>query len=188
MPIDAAHAKDRAAKLRKEINRHRYLYHVLNRQEISDAALDSLKYELTKIEAEFPALITKDSPTQRVAGKALPGFKKVRHTIPLLSLNDAFSESELVDWSERIGKRAIPGNHQKTLEYFAEIKVDGFAISLEYVDGILKTGSTRGDGKVGEDVTENLKTIDSIPLRLTTLHEFAHEREVQKILRAHPSV
>lgn len=188
MKTDSHAAKERAAKLRKEINHYRYLYHVLNRQEISDAALDSLKHELTKIEAAFPALITPDSPTQRVAGKALPGFKKVRHALPLLSLGDVFSKGELTDWSERIDKLAESGSAKKIIEYFAEIKVDGFAISLEYVDGVLKTGSTRGDGKIGEDVTENLKTINSIPLRLTAPHEFAKEREVQKILRAHPSI
>ena len=96
--------KDRVKKLRKEINRHRYLYHVLNRQEISDAALDSLKHELGALEQEYPELVTPDSPTQRVSGKALAGFKKVRHQTPMLSLNDAFSEQEMNEWEERIKK------------------------------------------------------------------------------------
>lgn len=178
-------ARQRIEKLRKEINRHRYLYHVLNRQEISDAALDSLKHELSRLEEQFPDLITADSPTQRVAGKALAGFKKVKHRSPMLSLNDAFSEDELKEWEKRIQK-LVPSSVK--LDYFAEIKVDGFAISLVYENGLLKTASTRGDGVTGEDVTENIKTIESLPLHLHNLEDIVQEREIKKVLRDFPLV
>jgi len=156
-------AKKRIEKLKKLISYHRYLYHVLNRQEISDAALDSLKHELYQLEQKFPEFITPDSPTQRVAGKPLEGFVKVRHEVPMLSIEDVFSEKELLDWEDYL-KRLQPSRHP--FEYFAELKIDGFAIALIYENSILKYGATRGDGKVGEDVTQNLKTIESIPLKL----------------------
>ena len=177
-------AKERVGKLRKEINRHRYLYHVLDRSEISDAALDSLKHELVRLEHEFPDLITPDSPTQRVGGKPLPGFKKVRHASPMLSLNDAFSAGELAEWETRIKKLAPGVRH----EYFVEIKVDGFAISLMYENGLLASASTRGDGVTGEDVTENIKTIESVPLRLYELADVVHEKEVRVIAKKFPGV
>ncbi|MBI3420805.1 MAG: NAD-dependent DNA ligase LigA [Candidatus Sungbacteria bacterium] len=161
--MNRAAAVLRIVKLKKEIDHHRYLYHVLDRQEISDAALDSLKQELSSLEESFPELITPDSPTQRVGGKPLSGFAKVRHDAPMLSLADAFSEKELAAWEERI-KKLLPEHAH--LDYFAELKVDGFAVSLVYENGVFTTGATRGDGRVGEDVTENLKTIESIPLRL----------------------
>ena len=154
--------KQRIEKLKKLINYHRYLYHVLDKQEISDAALDSLKHELYKLEQQFPEFITPDSPTQRVAGKPLAGFKKVEHRTPMLSIEDIFSEEELRDWENYL-KRLEPGI---PLEYFAELKIDGFGISLLYKNGIFHQGSTRGTGKIGEDVTQNLKTIESIPLKL----------------------
>lgn len=155
-------AKKRIEKLKKVINHHRYLYHVLNRQEISDVVLDSLKHELYKLEQNYPEFITPDSPTQRVAGKPLEDFEKVIHKIHMLSLEDVFSEDELRDWENYL-ERLVPN---KTFEYFCELKVDGFAISLIYKNGIFITGSTRGSGRVGEDITQNLKTIESIPLRL----------------------
>ncbi len=155
-------AKRRIEKLKKVINHHRYLYHVLNRQEISDAALDSLKHELYQLEQQFPEFITPDSPTQRVGGKPLEEFKKVEHKIPMLSIEDVFSEKELQDWEDYL-KRLEP---KVKFEYFAELKIDGFAIALIYKNGIFTIGATRGDGKTGEDVTQNLKTIESIPLRL----------------------
>jgi DNA ligase (NAD+) len=155
--------EQRIEKLKKVISHHRYLYHVLNRQEISDAALDSLKHELYQLEQKFPEFITPDSPTQRVAGKPLEGFVKVKHEVPMLSIEDVFSEKELLDWEDYL-KRLQPGHYP--FEYFAELKIDGFAIALIYEGGILVTGVTRGDGKVGEDVTQNLKTIESIPLKL----------------------
>ncbi|MEK7074272.1 MAG: NAD-dependent DNA ligase LigA, partial [Patescibacteria group bacterium] len=167
-----------------EINHHRYLYHVLNRQEISDAALDSLKHELSTIEKEHPELITPDSPTQRVAGRALAGFKKVRHKTPMLSLNDAFSEEEVGEWEERIKKLAPDAKP----DYFAELKIDGFAVSLTYTNGFFTKGSTRGDGNVGEDVTVNLKTIESIPLILQSAEDFGNFAEVRKIFHEFPRV
>ncbi len=160
--MDKKEAEKRIEKLKKVISHHRYLYHVLNRQEISDEALDSLKHELFKIEKEYPGLVTADSPTQRVAGKPLTGFKKVEHKTPMLSIEDIFSEKELQDWESYL-KRLAPS---KSLSYFCEPKIDGFAVTLIYRNGILETGATRGNGKVGEDVTQNLKTIESIPLKL----------------------
>ncbi len=162
--MNKTQAKKRIEKLKAVISYHRYLYHVLNKQEISDAALDSLKHELYKLEQQYPDLITPDSPTQRVAGKPLKEFKKVRHKTPMLSLEDIFSEQELKDW-EKYLKRLLPG---ATFDYFCEPKIDGFAVSLIYKNNILIQGSTRGDGKIGEDVTQNLKTIESIPLKLKT--------------------
>jgi DNA ligase (NAD+) len=155
-------AKKRIEKLKKVIQHHRYLYHVLDREEISQGALDSLKHELYKLEEQFPEFITPDSPTQRVAGKPLKGFKKVEHKLPMLSIEDIFSEKELQDWENYL-KRLAPGSK---LEYFCEPKVDGFGVSLIYKNGIFSLGSTRGSGLVGEDVTQNLKTLESIPLRL----------------------
>ncbi len=181
-------AKERSEKLRREIDRHRYLYHVLNRSEISEAALDSLKHELVKLESEFPDLVTRDSPTQRVAGQALPGFKKMPHRVPMLSLNDVFSEGELGEWEARV-KKLLPRSALRaphSVEYFAEIKVDGFAISLIYRGGILASASTRGNGIVGEDVTENVKTIESVPLRLHAFAEVAHEKEIRALAKKFP--
>lgn len=160
--MNKSEAKKRIEKLRKEIRRHRYLYHVLDKPEISDAALDSLKNELQELEDQHPEFITPDSPTQRVGGKPLDKFKKVKHTKPILSLRDAFSLDDLKDWEERNEK--IIGENK--FSYFVELKLDGLAIILRYKDGTLEKGITRGDGKVGEDVTHNLKTIESIPLRL----------------------
>jgi len=157
-----AESKKRIAKLRNVINRHSYSYHVLDKPEISDAAFDSLKHELYKLEQQYPDLITLDSPTQRVSGKALDKFVKVKHKKPMLSLEDVFYLEEFQAWQERIQK-LVP---RQKLDYFAELKIDGFAIALVYKNGIFVQGATRGDGKIGEDVSQNLKTITSIPLRL----------------------
>jgi DNA ligase (NAD+) len=165
--MDINEAKQRINSLKTEINHHRYLYHVKDVQEISDAALDSLKHELDKIEGEFPKLITSDSPTQRVSGKALPEFKKVEHESRMLSLNDAFSLEEIKEWIKRVERHL---HTDIKPEFFAEIKADGLAVSLIYEDGIFVRGATRGDGQIGEDVTENLKTINAIPLKLES-HE-----------------
>ncbi len=138
---------------------------MLDRQEISDAALDSLKHELKKLEDEFPDLITPDSPTQRVGGEPLDAFKKTHHDPPMLSLEDVFSEEEFSAWLERVQKYAghLPNARW---ELFGEAKFDGLAVSLVYQNGILVEGSTRGDGVTGENVTQNLRTIESIPLSL----------------------
>ncbi len=161
--MDKKTAKERVLKLRQEIDHHRYLYHVLDKQEISDAALDSLKNELAKLEEQYPDLITPDSPTQRVGGRPLPKFTKVQHQVFMPSLNDAFTEEETETWLARI-KKLLP--ESENLDFFAEIKMDGLAVSLIYQNGLLKRGATRGDGRVGEEVTQNLRTIESIPLRL----------------------
>lgn len=154
--------KERIQKLKELIEYHRYQYHVLDQQEISEAALDSLKHELAQLEQEYPQYVTADSPTQRVGGKPLPQFKKVTHSRAMLSLNDVFSQAELVDWEQRLQKLIT-----QPITYYAEIKMDGLAVNLRYQDGWLVNASTRGDGKVGEDVTENIKTIESIPLKLS---------------------
>ncbi|HEY4523711.1 MAG TPA: NAD-dependent DNA ligase LigA, partial [Candidatus Paceibacterota bacterium] len=159
-------AKARVLKLKEAINRYRYSYHVLDKPLISDEALDSLKKELFDLEVEFSDLVTADSPTQRVAGKPLKDFKKVRHIEPMRSLNDAFSEKDVTDWLTRVEN--FLGRKIKTDEktFYCELKIDGLAIELEYEQGLLKAGATRGDGVIGEDVTQNLKTIEAIPLRL----------------------
>ncbi len=156
-------AKIRIQKLKKEIDHHRYLYHVLDKQEISDAALDSLKHELDELEKQYPDLVTPDSPTQRVGGQPLSEFKKVTHKVRMLSLTDAFSFEELQDWEDRNVKLV---SDRKELDYYAEIKMDGLAVTLIYRGGVFSQGATRGDGRVGEDITQNLKTIEAIPLRL----------------------
>jgi DNA ligase (NAD+) len=156
-------AAERIAKLRELINDYRYHYHVLNESIMSEEAADSLKHELTQLETEFPELITPDSPTQRVAGQPLPGFTQVTHSSRMLSLNDVFNEEELNAWAQRIAK-LLPTKAK--LEFFTDIKMDGLAAALVYEDGVLVRGITRGDGFVGEDVTSNVRTIDSVPLKL----------------------
>ncbi len=165
--------KQRIAKLRGEINRYRYFYHVLDRAEISDAALDSLKNELQKLERANPEFITSDSPTQRVGGAPLAKFKKVKHEKPMLSLFDSFNEKEMKDWEERI-RRILPAGAK--INYFSELKLDGLAISLRYKNGKFSVGATRGDGETGEDVSGNLKTIEAIPLSL----RLPKKRELKK--------
>ncbi|PIR12740.1 hypothetical protein COV49_04385 [Candidatus Falkowbacteria bacterium CG11_big_fil_rev_8_21_14_0_20_39_10] len=166
--MDKKEARKRIEMLKDEINHHRYLYHVLDSQEISDGALDSLKNELFKLEQEYPDLITRDSPTQRVSGKPLEKFTKVIHSSPMMSLFDAFSEKDMREWEGRL--KGIMNKElrirDKKLEYFCELKLDGLAVTLRYENGMFTQGATRGDGKVGEDVTQNLKTIESIPLKL----------------------
>ncbi len=157
--------KQRIEKLRKLINHHRYLVHVLDKQEISESALDSLKKELFDLEQEFPWLITPDSPTQRVAGKPLSKFKKVEHEKPMLSLQDGFSKEDILAWEIRLKKLLTP-KEQKELDYFAELKFDGLAVELIFKNELFVLGSTRGNGLVGEDVTQNLKTIEAIPLNI----------------------
>jgi DNA ligase (NAD+) len=157
----------RLSKLKETIDFHRYNYHVLDKETISAPALDSLKNELVKIESEYPELITPDSPSQRVGGKSLPEFKKVKHEVTQWSFNDAFSKEDMVEFENRIkrfikselGKDALPS-------YVCELKIDGLKIVLKYEKGIFVQGLTRGDGVVGEDVTENIKTIESVPLKL----------------------
>ena len=155
----------RLEKLKKTIERHRYLYHVLDKQEISEEALDSLKDELVKIERKYPQLITDDSPSQRVAGQPLEKFEKIEHKIAQWSFNDAFNEEDIQDFDARV-KRVAKINESDKLIYTCELKIDGMHIVLEYIDGKLQMATTRGDGKVGENVLVNIKTIESIPLTL----------------------
>ena len=157
-------AKEHIEKLKELIERYRYSYHVFDKSEVSDEVNDSLKHELQELENQFPDLITPDSPTQRVGGKPLDKFQKVTHERPMLSLTDAFSFDELKDWETRNSK-IRPARS----DYFAELKMDGLAVSLIYEKGIFVRGATRGDGRIGEDVTQNLKTVEAIPLKINNL-------------------
>ncbi len=160
--MDIKIAKEKIDELSKEIEYHNHKYYVEDNPEISDFEYDKLLRELEKLESQFPALILPDSPTQRVGGKPLEGFETVIHTVPMQSLADVFNKEELVDFDNRV-RTAL--NSQK-VEYVVELKIDGLSVSLEYENGLFRRGSTRGDGVTGEDVTQNLKTIKSIPLRL----------------------
>lgn len=153
----------RILKLRELINDYRYHYHVLDQSTMSEAAADSLKHELSQLEATYPDLITPDSPTQRVAGRPLDKFTKVEHVQRMISLADVFSESEIREWVARNYKLVEKTVH---FDYFTDIKMDGLAMSLHYENGVLKRAVTRGDGLVGEDVTMNVRTIENVPLKL----------------------
>lgn len=165
--MDKEKAEERIIKLKDLINKYRYHYHVLDESIMSEAAADSLKHELSVLEAEYPDLITPDSPTQRVAGKPLDKFTKVRHEKRMISLADVFSEEEIKDWISR-NEKLIPDG--KIHEFFTDIKMDGLACSLKYKDGVFYQAVTRGDGLVGEDVTLNVKTIENIPLKISEEH------------------
>ncbi|PJE76262.1 hypothetical protein COV04_00045 [Candidatus Uhrbacteria bacterium CG10_big_fil_rev_8_21_14_0_10_48_11] len=158
-------AKKRIAKLRAEIERYRYLYHVEDRSVVSDAVNDSLKHELVALETQFPEFATPDSPSQRIGGKPLAKFTKVPHEVTQWSLNDAFSETEAQQFDARVRKLLDIGPND-AIDYSVELKIDGLHLVLTYKDGLFVRGATRGDGKIGEDVTNNLKTIQSLPLRL----------------------
>ena len=146
--------------LREKIRHHEYRYYVLDDPEISDADFDQLMNQLKRLEAEHPKLITPDSPTQRVGGKPREGFVKAKHSSPMLSLDNAYSEEELRDWERRVHE--LSG--RTDLEYMCELKLDGMSLALVYSDGRLERGITRGDGSIGEDVTLNVRTVRSIPL------------------------
>lgn len=160
MSENVKRARERIQKLRQEIERHNYCYYVLDDPMVSDHRFDTLMGELQALEERYPQLITNYSPTQRVGGKASERFAKVEHKTPLLSLANAFNEGELQDFDKRV--RSVIGD----VEYVAEFKIDGLSVALTYTDGILERGATRGDGTVGEDVTSNLRTVKTIPLRL----------------------
>ncbi|MEK9175516.1 MAG: NAD-dependent DNA ligase LigA [Patescibacteria group bacterium] len=180
MQLAKIKTKNRIAKLKSAINKYRYLYHVLNKSEISEEALDSLKHELLKLEEQFPEFRTQDSPTQRVSGKVLKKFKKIRHERPMISLEDVFSEEEFEEWIVRIQKLATG----QKFEWFDELKFDGLALSLVYKDGALERAATRGDGVIGEDVTNNVRTMESIPLNLALRGAVPSEnlQEIKKLL------
>ncbi|MFO7605356.1 MAG: NAD-dependent DNA ligase LigA [Desulfurivibrionaceae bacterium] len=158
-----AKAKKQAEKLRREINHHNHQYYVLDNPEISDGEYDRLFRELLALEEKFPELAAADSPSMRVGGAVLAGFETVDHRIPMLSLENAFSDQELFDFEKRLIRYL---NLEVEISYMAEPKLDGLAVELVYENGLFTTGSTRGDGRTGENITANLKTIQAIPLRL----------------------
>lgn len=155
-------SEKRLSQIRELMDKYAYEYYVLDEPSVSDAVYDGLMQELKEIEAKFPELITPDSPTQRVGGSPIAEFKKQEHRYPMLSLNDVFNRDDVEAWVKRMDKLA-PG---KTHEFFCDIKMDGLACSILYVDGVYTQAVTRGDGRVGEDVTENVRTIKSVPLKL----------------------
>ncbi len=154
-------AEQRILKLRKLIDEYRYHYHVLDESIMSEAAADSLKHELSELEKQYPELITPDSPTQRVAGRPLDKFEKVKHKERMISLSDVFFEDELCEWDNSNTKLVGP-----VQEYFTDIKMDGLACALHYEGGSLEKAVTRGDGMIGEDVTMNVRTIENVPLKI----------------------
>ena len=161
--MNEAQAQKQINKLREEIDFHNYRYYVLDDPAVSDAEYDRLLRELESLERQFPRLVTPTSPTQRVGAPPLEKFETVRHTIPMLSLANAFDEEEVREFDARV-KRFL--GTSAAVEYCAELKMDGVSVELIYEEGRFVTGSTRGDGFVGENVTQNLKTIKSIPLAL----------------------
>ncbi len=162
MDISKEEAKKEIEKLREEIRYHDYRYYVLNEPVISDAEYDRLMRRLQELEEKFPDLVTPDSPTQRVGAPPREEFGTVTHSIPMLSLANAFEEGEVYDFDRRV-RKGLDGGEPR---YVAEPKIDGLAVEIVYERGVIKVGSTRGDGTIGEDVTDNLKTIKSVPLRL----------------------
>ncbi|MHC5226836.1 NAD-dependent DNA ligase LigA [Enterococcus sp. LJL99] len=160
-PLTLAQAIEQAKELRIKLNQYSHEYYVADQPTVEDYVYDRLYKELVDIETEFPDLITADSPTQRVGGKILQGFEKVTHDVQMYSLNDGFSKEDIYDFDERVQKLA-----GRAVSYCCELKIDGLAISLKYENGQFVQGATRGDGTVGENITENLKTIKSIPLEL----------------------
>jgi len=163
-----ARPEQRARELRELLARYSYEYHVLDKSSVDDAVYDSLFGELKKIEAKYPDLITPDSPTQRVGNELLGGFRKQEHSYRMLSLNDVFDRGEVEAWVQRMDK-VLPG---QTHEFFADVKMDGLACALVYIDSLFTQAITRGDSFVGEDVTANVKTIANVPLRLREVKGF----------------
>lgn len=172
--MDKKEIKKRIEKLKKEIQRLRTLYHVKNDPKVTDEVYDSLSRELRILLKEYPEFDTKDSNLNRVAGVALDKFEKVVHKERMLSLNDVFNTEELYDWQDRINKLLV--KKENILEYFCEVKLDGLAVSLIYENGVFIRGATRGDGFIGEDITENLKMINSIPLFLKDFRGYIEVR------------
>ena len=163
--MDKQTAESRIAALRTELEHHIRLYYEEDRPAISDAEYDLLFRELVQLEEQFPDLITPDSPTRRVGGAPLDKFEQVTHRIPMLSLGNAFTDAEIADFDARV-KRALALPAGEEITYVCEPKMDGLAVELVYENGVLTVGATRGDGFVGENVTQNLKTVKAIPLRL----------------------
>ncbi len=166
-PPDPSDRASRCAWLRRELNRHAHAYYVLDRPTIPDAEYDLLFRELQDLEEAHPELVTPDSPTQRVGGAPLPEFAQVRHDVPMLSINNGFSDDDIRGFDRRV-REGLASLHD--IDYACELKFDGLAINLRYIDGVLAQAATRGDGSTGEDVTANIRTVRSIPLRLQTAH------------------
>src|SRR3984885_1257105 len=152
----------RVEALREKIRHHEYRYYVLDAPEITDAEFDQLMNELKQLEVQNPLLVVPDSPTQRVGGKPREGFVKARHSSPMLSLDNTYSEDELRSWERRVHE--LSG--RQDIQYVCELKLDGMSLALRYEDGKLVRGITRGDGTTGEDVTANVRTVRSIPLSI----------------------
>ena len=191
-------AKQRVAKLRELIDHHRYQYHVLDQPEIADAAYDSLLRELLALEERYPGLVTPDSPSQRVGAEPLKQFNKFTHSQRMLSFNDAFNQAEMEEWVDRMarvlgetllgsGPARLNFSEKKLGGFYCELKIDGLAIELIYRNGLLITGATRGDGLVGEEVTQNLKTISAIPLHLE-IRNSTREPDEQELEISEPLV
>ncbi|UOD49826.1 NAD-dependent DNA ligase LigA [Orrella daihaiensis] len=164
--------KARAKQLGEQLEKHNYAYYVLDAPTVSDAEFDRLMRELQAIEAQYPELQTPDSPTQRVGGRALDAFNSVRHAVPMLSLGNAFDDEEVTAFDQRVSQTLRQAGQMPdsgSVEYFCELKLDGLALSLRYENGLLTQAATRGDGQTGEDVTANVRTIRSIPLKLKAL-------------------
>ena len=170
----AKEAKERYEKLKKMLNYHRHLYHVLDKPEIPDSAYDELEEELRRLEQAYPELVTVDSPTQRVGGEPQKEFKKVAHSVVQWSFNDAFTPDDMYAFDTRV-KRVLGTDD---VAYTCELKIDGLKVVLMYEGGVLKTAATRGDGVVGEDVTHNVRTINSVPLALPRQVEVVVEGEI----------
>jgi DNA ligase (NAD+) len=163
MTLAAKSVSSELESLRDSIRHHEYRYYVLDDPEIPDADFDQLMNELKRLEAAHPELVTPDSPTQRVGGKPREGFVKVSHSVPMLSLDNAYNEEELRNWERRVHE--LSGH--KDIEYVCELKLDGMSLALRYQDGKLVRGITRGDGSIGEDVTANVRTVRSVPLSIS---------------------
>jgi len=161
--MNAQQIKAEIDRLRTEIERHNHLYYVLDSPEISDAEYDRMMLRLHQLEADYPELVTPDSPTQRVGAKPLGSFSTVKHPVPMLSLGNVFTEAELDDWHARLQRLTAGAD----FDFVCELKMDGLAVALTYQDGKLVTGATRGDGEYGEDITLNLRTIRSLPLAVS---------------------
>ena len=170
-------AKREIEKLRRKIRHHDHRYYTLDQPEISDSEYDGLMRRLKTLEEKYPQLKTIDSPTQRVGGELLEGFRQVKHHIPMLSLDNAYSIEELKDWDKRVHK----GLGKEKVEYVAELKIDGTSASFIYKDGKFSLGVSRGNGEIGEDTSSNLRTIRSMPLRLLTKkgYQLPHILEVR---------
>lgn len=160
---DKTQANEQIVNLREQLNHHSYQYYVLDDSQIPDVEYDRLYRELQALEAQHPEQVTADSPTQRVGDKPLQGFVQVKHEIPMLSLDNVFNETELNEFNKRILQRL---DREDEIVFAAEPKLDGLAVSLLYQKGLLVRAGTRGDGTTGEDITQNIRTIHSIPLKL----------------------